>query len=1041
MQRFLADPTEMTVPSRGLYEVLITEALEEELSRLGGGLESIRQGLRAPEAADRIALHLSRVLERAIGAIDERDRAAIGIDLARRLIEIIRKSPSSDGLIVERPIELGEVLHSVVGRLPDGRPEIIAEPLIPLLDTTLLTNAPGEPRVGHQLLAEIDSADRIDVVMAFIRRSGIAPLMPALSAHSAAGRGLRVLTTTYTRSTEARALDELHEIGAEIRVSYDTSSTRLHAKAWLLHRQSGFSTAYIGSSNLTHSAQISGLEWNVRVSGARNPDVIDKVAAVFESYWHNPDFRPYDREEFRLRVEDTADSRAAILMSPTDLRPEPFQERLLEQIALSRQQGHHRNLLVSATGTGKTVMAAIDYLGLREALPRARLLFVAHREEILTQSRATFQQALRDPSFGELWVGGHRPEQFEFVFASIQSLNASGLAHLGASHFDVVIVDEFHHAAAQSYQMLLDHVRPVELLGLTATPERSDGLPILDWFDGRIAAELRLWDAIDQQRLVAFVYYGIHDGLDLHDIPWRRGRGYDVEGLSNLLTTNDALAKFVLKELEHRIDDLARMRALGFCVSVEHARFMARVFRAAGVAATAIWSDTPESERRAALADLASRRVNVVFSVDLFNEGVDVPAVDTLLMLRPTDSPTLFLQQLGRGLRRSVGKTVCTVLDFVGHHRKEFRFDRRFRALLGGTRKELTAQVEAGFPFLPAGCHMELDRVAASIVLESIKNAVPSRWTERVEALRQLTVQGSSCTLVRYLEETGLELDDVYAGNKSWSDLRADASLSDQSSGPQEVALRRACGRLLHVDDMLRIKAYRRFLESPQVPDPATLSPREQRMLRMLVGSLVLGAVSKDTSLGEGAALLWSHSHVRAELLDLLEVLAARIEHVPIPLSKRIDVPLEVHARYTRVEILAAFGVGEGAKVAPWQTGVYWAPDARADLFAFTLDKTTGQFSPTTRYRDYAISPDLIHWESQSVTRADSETGRRYQHHAETGSGVMLFARRRSDERAFYFLGPATYVKHESELPMAITWRLQHSLPGDLFAAFAVAVA
>ncbi len=1031
----------MTAPGRGLYEVLITEALQEQLDCLGGSLEAIRAGLRAPEAADRIALHLARVVERAIGAIDESERAAIGIDLARRLIDMIQTLPSAGDLRTERPVVSGEVLRSVVGHLPDGRAESIAEPLIPLLDTTLLTNAPGEPRVGHQVLTEIYSTDRIDVVMAFIRRSGIAPLMSALRAHCAAGRVLRVLTTTYTGSTEARALDELREAGADVRVSYDMTGTRLHAKAWLLHRQSGFSTAYIGSSNLTHSAQISGLEWNVRISGARNPDVIDKVSAVFESYWHNPDFRSYDREEFLRRTEGSIDARSTILLSPTDLRPEPFQERLLEQIALSRQQGHHRNLLVSATGTGKTVMAALDYARLRETLHRARLLFVAHREEILTQSRATFQQALRDPLFGELWVGGRRPEHFEYVFASIQSLNASGLVHLDPTHFDIVIVDEFHHAAAQSYQALLEYVQPVELLGLTATPERSDGLPILNWFDGRIAAELRLWDAIDQQRLVAFAYYGIHDGLDLRDIPWRRGRGYDVEGLTNLLTGNDAAARLVVKELENRVDDLARMRALGFCVSVEHARFMARVFREAGIASTAIWSDTPEAERRAALTDLAARRVNVVFSVDLFNEGVDVPAVDTLLMLRPTDSPTLFLQQLGRGLRRSIGKTVCTVLDFVGHHRKEFRLDRRFRALLGGTRKELTTQVEAGFPFLPAGCHMELDRVAADIVLESIKSAVPARWTERVDALRQLTAQGATCTLSRFLEETGLELEDVYAGNKSWSDLRTDAGLTALASGPHEVALRRACGRLLHVDDMLRIRTYRRFLQGPQPPDLEHLSVRDRRLLRMLVGSLVASAVNKDTTLHVGANQLWGHPQVCAELLDLLDVLEARIEHVAVPLSSHSEVPVEIHARYTRVEILAAFGVGEGAKVAPWQTGAYWAPNARADLLAFTLDKTTGQFSPTTRYRDFAISPDLIHWETQSVTRADSETGRRYQRHVEQGSSVMLFTRRRSDERAFYFLGPAKYVKHESELPMAITWRLDHSLPGDLFAAFAAAVA
>ena len=240
---------------------------------------------------------------------------------------------------------------------------------------------------------------------------------------------------------------------------------------------------------------------------------------------------------------------------------------------------------------------------------------------------------------------------------------------------------------------------------------------------------------------------------------------------------------------------------------------------------------------------------------------------------------------------------------------------------------------------------------------------------------------------------------------------------------------------------MERINGYRRLLEGAAVPNPETLVPRDQRLLRMLVGSVVDTAVAKDASLADGAKLLWEHLQVRAEIQDLLAVLADRIEHVPIALLTHPDVPLEIHARYTRVEILAAFDVGEGAKVAPWQTGVYWAKEARADLFAFTLDKTTGQFSPTTRYRDYAVSSELIHWESQSATRADSPTGRRYQDHAGEGSSVMLFARPRSDSRAFYFLGAATYVKHESELPMAITWQLAHPLPGDLFAAFAAAVA
>jgi superfamily II DNA or RNA helicase/HKD family nuclease len=1026
---------------RGLYESLITEALAARLEDLGEQLHILRSELRPAEAADRITLHLGRVILRTVSSIDERNRVSTGIALARSLIDRIEEILDQPSDTDDRPISDGTVLRKILARLPDGEPERIAEPLIPLLDTALLTNAPGEPRVGHQILAEIESADRIDSVIAFIRRSGIAPLLDALQRHCQAGRPLRVLTTTYTGSTEARALRALIDLGAQVRVSYETNSTRLHAKAWLFHRESSLSTAYVGSSNLTHSAQVSGLEWNVRVSGARNPEVIEKIAAVFESYWNGGDFRPFEEEEFNRHVAGTSGPRTQILLSPLDVRAEPFQDHLLEQIAVSRERGFHRNLLVSATGTGKTVMAAIDYARLRGSLPRARLLFVAHREEILDQSLATFRQCLRDPSFGERWVGGNHPRRFDHVFASIQSIAAAGLRDLEPGHFDVVIIDEFHHAAAPSYQTLLDHVAPVELLGLTATPERSDGMPVLHWFGDRIAAELRLWDAIDQHRLVPFVYYGLHDGMDLRQIPWHRGRGYDTQGLSNLLTGNDMWARRVLSEVEARVDNPKRMRALAYCVSVAHARFMARLFNEAGIPSLAVWGDSPVDERREALSHLGSGRINVVFSVDLFNEGIDVPEIDTLLMLRPTDSPLLFMQQLGRGLRHSKGKSVCTVLDFVGHHRREFRFDRRIQGLLGGSRREVEIQVRSGFPFLPAGCHMELDPVASEIVLENLRRAIPSHWTAKVEELRRLNRQGGPVRLAAFLRETGLEIADVYAGNKSWSDLLSDAGAGVQQAGRHEQALRRACGRLLHINDRERLEAYGAFLRRPAPPEAEVMTERQRRLLRMLVASIADRVLDKSATLPAATALLWDHPQVRAELLELIDVLGEQIDHVQEPLTGSIDVPLLIHARYTRIEILAAFGIGGAAKVAPWQTGVYWAEDAAADLLAFTLDKTSGAFSPTTRYKDYAISRDLIHWESQSVTRADSETGRRYQEHFQRGSSIMLFARLRADERAFWFLGPATYVRHESERPMAVTWRLKHPLPGDLFATFAAAVA
>ncbi|OBB57087.1 helicase [Mycobacterium sp. 852013-51886_SCH5428379] len=1031
----------MTELNPGIYEVLVTEALRARLAPLERSFRPTVRPLHEAEAADRIALHLSRQIEQALATVTEDARVQVGIEVAQALIARLAEFVNVDGY--DPPIEPGEVLHAILEHRPDGTPRPIAKPLIPLLDTTLLTNAPGEPGLLNQIGAEIDSADAIDVVMAFIRRSGIHPLLVSLRRHCERGRPLRVLTTTYTCSTERAALDQLKGLGAEVRISYDLSTTRLHAKSWIFHRRSGFSTAYVGSSNLTHAAQVTGLEWNIRASSARNPDILAKFEAVFESYWQSVDFVPYEPEQFdeELRRAGRAETGPTVILSPIELRLEPFQERLLEQIELSRGRGHHRNLLVAATGTGKTVMAAVDYARLRAELPRARVLFVAHRNEILDQSLATFRYALRDASFGEKWIGNSRPHHFEHVFASVQSLNATNLDDLPPDHFDVVIVDEFHHAAAPSYRKLLDHLEPLELLGLTATPERSDDLSILHWFDDRIAAELRLWDAIDQQRLSPFMYFGIHDGLDLTQIPWRRGQGYDLDALSGLYTSTAAWARTVLQEVLRLADDHSTMRALGFCVSIDHAKFMATHFNKAGVPAVAVWGDSPPTDRRAALQDLAAGRIRVIFSVDLFNEGVDVPTVDTVLMLRPTESPTLFLQQLGRGLRRSKGKTFCTVLDFVGTHRREFRFDRRYRALIGGTRRDIEQAVRQGFPFLPAGCHMHLDAKTSEIVLRSLREAIPTRWLARVDELRVIYVRNPAVTLSKYLAESGLDLPEVYEGSRCWSDLCEAAGVPTEPAGAHEKPLRRALGRLLHVDDDERIAAYRRLVRSSTPVDVSGMSERERRLVRMLVASIGDQVLTKTTSLQAGIDLLWAHPQVRAELAQLLLELDDRVDHLHSALDRHPDVPLQVHARYSRIEILAAFGIGDNAKVAPWQTGVYEAKSANAELFAFTLDKSSGAFSPTTRYRDYAISPKLIHWESQSMTRADSDTGLRYRNQERDGRSVMLFSRLRADERAFWFLGPATYRGHVGEKPMAITWELHTPLSGDLYQSFAAAIA
>jgi len=1019
----------------GLHETLLTRRLENFLGRITDGtLVPDLDDLRDAEASDRVSRHLAGIVARAIERAPEGKRsdeaARIATELIRRLELLMHGKHDFE---LDELVDPARVLVALLRPLPDGRPEAIERPLTPLLDTTVFTNAPGEPAVGHELRAEVPSADAIDIVMAFVRWSGVRPLIDSLRRHCEAGKPLRLLTTTYTNSTEQRALDELKRFGAEIKVSYDTSSTRLHAKAWIFHRESGYSTAYIGSSNLTQSAQVLGLEWNVRVSAARNPDTVAKMAAVFTSYWESRDFASYDAAEFARRAEALA-SDDITLLGPIELELRPFQEALLEHIVLARHQGRHRNLLVAATGTGKTVIAAVDYARLRTELGRSRLLFVAHREEILDQTRATFRYALRDAAFGEKWVGGQRPSRFEHVFASIQSLHSSDVRNMDPSQFDVVIVDEFHHAAAPSYEALLEHLEPVELLGLTATPERADGLDVLRHFDGRIAAELRLWDAIDQEYLAPFGYFGVHDGLDLRAVPWRRGQGYDVTALENILTADHAWARLVVEEVRRKVADPSRMRALGYCVSVGHAQFMAQRFSELGVPAVALSAASRREERGAALRDLAEGNVRIVFTVDLFNEGIDVPTVDTLLLLRPTDSPTLFLQQLGRGLRKAAGKNTCTVLDFVGTHRKEFRFDRRLRALLGGSRADVERQVRDGFPFLPAGCSFDLDPVARDIVLSSIRAAIPSAWRERCAELRAL----GDISLGEYLESTGLELEDIYAGGHSWSEMCREAGLPTAPAGPAENVLLRAVGRLLHIDNDERLDTYPLLLGRDQPPRLDDLSPREQRLLRMLISSLT--SLNSSGRFADAVAEVWAHPQVRAELAEVLGLLRERVPYLGYPLGLP-EVPLALHSRFTRTEVFAAFGLGAGAKPPTWQTGVWWEPKSQTDLFAFTLDKSVGGFSPTTRYRDYAISPELIHWESQSATATDSVMGRRYIRQGQDRTNVVLFARLRTTDRAFWCLGPASYVSHEGDRPIAFVWKLHRRLPAELYTSFAAAVA
>ena len=783
------------------------------------------------------------------------------------------------------------------------------------------------------------------------------------------------------------------------------------------------------------------------MSAAENPEVIERFAATFEQYWQEPEFEDYEpgRDAERL---DRALSRQSHGGSPddgldisllVDVAPKPHQSVALEALESERRNGHRRNLVVAATGTGKTWIAAFDFKQLRNEGKGDSLLFVAHRDEILRQSQQVFQLVLREPGFGERLVGAERPQSSCHVFASVQSL-ANRVDGIDPDGFDVVIVDEFHHAAAASYDRLLKRLRPKFLLGLTATPERADGRSVLEWFDGRIAFESRLWDALDQGLLCPFHYFGVNDTTDLSTVRFERGR-YVAGDLDNVLTGDHVRALRLRHAVEEYVTDPHRMRALGFCAGVAHAHFMADQFTRFGYESVALDGGAPRDERRSALVRLRRGELRAIFAVDLFNEGVDLPEVDTVLMLRPTESATVFLQQLGRGLRWAEGKRVLTVLDLVGQVRREYRYDVRYRALLGGTRHQVQRAVEAGFPLLPPGCALKLDRIAKETVLRNLREAVRSARARLADDLRTL---GPEARLGQFMREAGVELEDVYTNPQSghcFVELRRRAGFRDGAGAfaPLDPLLR-AVGRLLHVDDHERLAAWRAILESEGSDPISSLRDREQRLGLMLF-AILAGRGQSTSQADEILHRVRNSEELRQEINDLLDILDDRIRTVAQPLHETPDVPLASHATYSLGEIAAAHGHIDkrGALVLP-QTGVLWHEATQTDLLFVTLEKADADFSPTTRYADYPISPTLFHWESQNSASAATPTGRRYVEQPARGTNVILFVReRKRDGRGatlpYCCLGRAHYRSHESERPMKVLWELERPMPGWLYQA------
>lgn len=1045
----------------GLYDLLLTERLERLLSS-----DPSTRCLLLPLEEDAAEI-LADNLVRQLSALLE-DLPGEGAEAAHRQLTLVN----------ELLVWLRQRLHTATGKTgaathidllaPPARllralhrtPASPTPPELGLAAPWLFTAGKGSPSLLHEIRRELASSDRVDILVSFITVSGVRKLQDVLrqitsqgAEARSAGLRIRILTTTYTGATEVRALDELAGLpGCEVRVSLDGRRTRLHAKAWMFHRATGFGSAYIGSANLTGAALTGGLEWTVKLTQRGQTALFTRAEAHFETLWADNEFQRYDPADAGHRLALTAAIQResgggqgdGTAIGFFDLQPKTYQQDMLEQMATERAHGRHRNLLVAATGTGKTVVAAFDYRATCSRVGgRPRLLFVAHREEILRQALRTYREVLRDPDFGDLLTGTHQPEQQDHLFATIDSVSSRDLvATLGAAHWHTVVVDECHRLAADRFDAFARAIRPALLLGLTATPERSDGKPLTPYFDcrpdGSPAVELRLWHALDLQLLAPFEYYACDDETDFSSVPWDQPGERDA--IAALIDANHIRARLVVREWMRLASEPRRSKALVFCVSVAHATFMTEWLNRAGLPAACVVGTTQAEERRRAPQMLSTGEICALVTVDLYNEGVDLPMVDTLLLLRPTQSPVLFQQQLGRGLRLAPKKDSCLVLDFVGQHRADFRFDRLLSGITGLTRRELMDAVEHGFGSLPPGCHIHLQKQTREQVLGGLRSLTQQSWRRlKTELQGYAALRGrTDVRLADFLRDQALDVNDVYrtstGGTRSgWTNLKREAGLLACEPGPEEDYFSRRAADLLHVDDPGRLALLRRL---PALLDSASrINELERALLQMLAYQID----GRHEQKGDASAFLQrlaTHVPVAEELAELGGWLEAR-SHLPAtPLPGLEDTPLVLHARYGIREILTSVGWLTADRRTPHQSGLLALPQRKTELLFVTLDKSEG-YHDRIAYRDYAISTERFHWQSQNSAGADTPAGQRYLDSPGNGWKFQLFVRVRKAE-PYRACGPVALESAEGNRPMSITWRLGFPLPAAIFRDFSV---
>ncbi|WP_084380106.1 DEAD/DEAH box helicase [Sutcliffiella cohnii] len=929
-------------------------------------------------------------------------------------------------------------------------------------DKRLIVNS-DSGNLLNELISSLKECKSFYFSVAFINFSGLQLLLDPLKEAGERGVKGKVITSTYLNFTEVKALEKIKEFSnIDLKVFNAVTEKGFHTKVYIFEYENEYKVI-IGSANITQSALKSNIEWNVEVVSKEASEFVKEVVKEYNHLWDiseeaSEEFLQ-EYESFLLSVKNHSFTAQKVFERGTYITPNRMQKRAIESLDRLRAYGENRALVIAATGTGKTYMSAFDV----KSFKPKRLLFIVHREEILKKAKETFETLLPNEkvTFG-LLTGNSKDKRADYIFSTIQTISRC-YNEFRRDEFDYIIYDEAHHATSPSYQTVMDYFTPKFTLGMTATPERSDSMNVFDLFDNNVAIEVRLHEALEDELIIPFHYFGITDieGIDLSDV--------DIDNVAEItkrLKVNERV-DFIIEKMDFYGHDGQKRKCLGFCASIEHAEFMADEFNKRGYKSICLHGGHSVEQRSHFIQRLEDDEdeLEVIFSVDIFNEGVDIPSVNSVLMLRPTNSPIVFIQQLGRGLRKHGSKEFLTVLDFIGNHSKVFLIAIALNGSRYYDKESLKVAISTGFANIPGATHIQMDEISKERILEQIDrenfNSMKYLREEYFE-FKKLNQGRIPYYLLDYLKFDGAP-DPIKFIDKERSYLQFVAKVEKDDKLKGLLLDEQFESALKELSSKLPIKRIYEFviLKFLLSHERITLAEAKNEILKHVNDV-------DDDSVKHAFEVLNQDYYDSGQIRTKLKLISFMGDHAFK--TKEFNRVLSNDDFYKYIKDVIDYGIFRYEK--EYKSGNYGVPHLKLyeqytmmdpallsnyrkthssfrgsgllandkEYFLFIDLHKEEDIKESINYKDKFIDRNTFQWQSQNSTAQSSDRGKNIIFNKDRGINLHLFVRKYREidgkTEPFIYIGKGNTIEYEGEKPITVILQLENEVPANLYVEF-----